>query len=176
MMASAMMLTTSSCKGYKSETSAAEEHTTEKKVEATGEKAEAPEAPVAAAEKKAKADEGYPPTYEEPKGKVLEVLKNYNAHMADYNTTGVEALGMGFQGNHVLVNYSVTDISFEMNNKAKLKTQARQLIEAMPIAEKVAWRCIPEEGHDLMVTLVGRQSSKIVTMVFTNEELKDILY
>ena len=105
-----------------------------------------------------------------------DTLAAYNAHMADFNSTGVEALGMGFQENHVLVNYTVTDISFEMNNKAKLKVQARKLIESMPINEKMAWRCIPEEGHDLLVTLVGRQSSKIVTMVFTKDELKEILY
>jgi hypothetical protein len=46
----------------------------------------------------------------------------------------------------------------------------------MPISEIVAWRCIPEEGHDLIVTLVGRQSSKIVSVVFNKKELKDLLY
>ena len=46
----------------------------------------------------------------------------------------------------------------------------------MPINEIVAWRCIPDEGHDLIVTLVGRQSSKIVSVVFTKKELKEILY
>ena len=170
--ASAIMLTTSSCKGKKGETVA--DTTTEKTVEAVEEKA-APDTLAAETEPEAKKDNGYPLTYEEPKGKVLQVLKDYNAHMTDFNMTGVEALGMGFQENHVLVNFSVTDISFDMNNKAKLKVQARKLIESMPIGEKVAWRCIPEEGHDLLVTLVGRQSSKIVTMVFTKEELKEIL-
>ena len=171
--ASAMMLTTNSCKEQKAEPTT--NTTTEEKEAAVEQKAEAPEATVVVPEKKAKTDNGYPLTYEEPKGKVLQVLMDYNAHMTDFNATGVEALGMGFQENHVLVNFSVTDISFDMNNKAKLKVQARKLIESMPIGEKVAWRCIPEEGHDLLVTLVGRQSSKIVTMVFTKEELKDIL-
>lgn len=171
--ASVMMLTTSSCKEKKAEPIA--DTTTEKTVEAVEEKA-APDTLAAETKQEAKTNDSYHLTYEEPKGKVLQVLKDYNAHMADFNSTGVEALGMGFQENHVLVNYTVTDISFEMNNKAKLKVQARKLIESMPINEKMAWRCIPEEGHDLLVTLVGRQSSKIVTMVFTKDELKEILY
>ena len=131
--ASVMMLTTSSCKEKKAEPVA--DTTTEKTVEAVEEKA-APDTLAAETKPEAKTNDSYPLTYEEPKGKVLQVLKDYNAHMADFNSTGVEALGMGFQENHVLVNYTVTDISFEMNNKAKLKVQARTLIESMPINEK----------------------------------------
>jgi hypothetical protein len=103
------------------------------------------------------------------------VLKDYNAHMSDYSTTTVEALGMGAQGNRVLVNFSVSDIGFNLGDKAKLKKQARELIESMPIDRQTAWRCIPDEGYELMVTFVGRQSNKIVSVVFTKEELKEML-
>ena len=120
-------------------------------------------------------DDGFPSTYEPPKGQVLEVLKDYNAHMSDYSTTTVEALGMGAQGNRVLVNFSVSDIGFNLDDKAKLKKQARELIESMPIDRQTAWRCIPNEGYNLMVTFVGRQSNKIVSVVFTKEELKEML-
>ena len=120
-------------------------------------------------------DDGFPSTYEPPKGQVLEVLKDYNAHMSDYSTTTVEALGMGAQGNRVLVNFSVSDIGFNLGDKAKLKKQARELIESMPIDRQTAWRCIPNEGYNLMVTFVGRQSNKIVSVVFTKEELKEML-
>ena len=94
--------------------------------------------------------------------------------MADYNTTGVVALGMGSQGNRVLLNFSVTDIYFALSNKVKLKKQARELIESMPIGEKTAWRCIPEEGYELMVTFVGKQSLQIVSVIFTKDELKEM--
>ena len=124
---------------------------------------------------KTASDEGFPSTYEQPKGRVLDVLKDYNAHMSDYSTTTVEALGMGAQGNRVLVNFSVSDIGFNLGDKAKLKKQARELIESMPIDRQTAWRCIPDEGYELMVTFVGRQSNKIVSVVFTKEELKDML-
>ena len=106
---------------------------------------------------------------------VLEVLKDYNAHMSDYNTTSVEALGMGSQGNCILLNFSVPDIGFNLDDKEKLKKQARELIESMPIDRQTAWRCIPNEGYNLMVTFVGRQSNKIVSVVFTKEELKEML-
>lgn len=118
---------------------------------------------------------GFPSTYEQPKASVLDVLKDYNAHMSDYNATGVEALGMGSQGNRVLLNFSVSDIGFNLSDRAKLKTQARDLIKAMPIDRQTAWRCIPDEGYELMVTFVGRQSNKIVSVVFTKEELKEML-
>ena len=124
---------------------------------------------------KTASDEGFPSTYEQPKGRVLDVLKDYNAHMSDYSTTTVEALGMGAQGNRVLVNFSVSDIGFNLGDKAKLKKQARELIESMPIDRQTAWRCIPDEGYELMVTFVGRQSNKIVSVVFTKEELKEML-
>ena len=103
------------------------------------------------------------------------MLKDYNAHMSDYNTTSVEALGMGSQGNCILLNFSVPDIGFNLDDKAKLKKQARELIESMPIDRQTAWRCIPNEGYNLMVTFVGRQSNKIVSVVFTKEELKEML-
>ena len=120
-------------------------------------------------------DDGFPSTYEPPKGQVLEVLKDYNAHMSDYNTASVEALGMGSQGNCILLNFSVPDIGFNLDDKEKLKKQARELIESMPIDRQTAWRCIPNEGYNLMVTFVGRQSNKIVSVVFTKEELKEML-
>ena len=171
-LASAMMLATSSCKGKVDKTAA--DTATEKTVETVEEKA-VTDTVTAETVTEDKTDNAYPSTYDEPTGQVLEVLKDYNAHMTDYNATGVEALGMGFQGNTVLVNYTVSDISFDLKNKAKLKTQARSLIQAMPINEKVAWRCIPDEGHDLLVTLVGRQSCKIVSVLFTKEEVKEML-
>lgn len=120
-------------------------------------------------------DDGFPSTYEPPKGQVLEVLKDYNAHMSDYNTASVEALGMGSQGSCILLNFSVPDIGFNLDDKEKLKKQARELIESMPIDRQTAWRCIPNEGYNLMVTFVGRQSNKIVSVVFTKEELKEML-
>ena len=172
-IAAVMLLTTSSCKNNKQETGNAE--ATTETVDTVAEKAVS-DTLTNEMEQEDESDEGYPLTYEQPKDKILKLLKDYNAHMDDYNTTGVMALGMGFQSNHVLVNYSVADISFDLKNKANLKTQVRKLILSMPISEIVAWRCIPEEGHDLIVTLVGRQSSKIVSVVFTKKELKDILY
>ena len=124
---------------------------------------------------KTASDDGFPSTYEQPKGRVLDVLKDYNAHMSDYNTTSVEALGMGAQGNRLLLNFSVSDIGFNLSDKVKLKKQARELIESMPIDRQTVWRCIPDEGYELMVTFVGRQSNKIVSVVFTKEELKEML-
>ena len=141
----------------------------------TAEEQAVPERQDSAAGKDANADEGYPSTYNQPKGTVLELLKDYNAHMADHNTTGVEALGMGSQAGRVLLNFSVADICFTLNDKVKLKKQARELIESMPIGEKTAWRCIPDEGYELMVTFVGKQSRQIVSVVFTKEELKELL-
>lgn len=178
-IATVMLLTTSSCKDNKQKTADAE--TTTEKVDSAEDKTQTPVVEDAETEQDVETEqdtetEDHALTYERPKGKVLELLQNYNAHMEDYNTTDVEALGMGFQGNRVLVNFSVTDISFNLKNKAKLKSQARELIEAMPISEKVAWRCIPNEKHELMMTFVGRQSRKIVSIVFTQEELKDILF
>lgn len=167
-----LMLTTGSCNGNKQE--AAEVEAAAEKVDTAAEKI-VPEQQVPAADKKAAADDGYPSTYNQPKGGVLELLKDYNAHMADYNTTGVEALGMGSQGNRVLLNFSVTDICFTLSDKVKLKKQARELIESMPIGKKTAWRCIPDEGYELMVTFVGKQSRQIVSVVFTTEELKEML-
>lgn len=171
-----MMLTTSSCKGHKQE--AAEVDETKEHVDTIKtieEQAPPTETKAANEENEAEATDGYPSTYEQPKGRVLDVLKDYNAHMSDYNTTGVEALGMGSQGKCVLLNFSVSDIGFNLGDKAKLKIQARELIKAMPIDRQTAWRCIPEEGYELMVTFVGRQSSKIVSVVFTKEELKEML-
>lgn len=181
-IAAVMLLTTSSCKNNKQETGNAEATTetvdtvAEKAVSDTLTNEKELENESNKIKQEDESDEGYPLTYEQPKDKILQLLKDYNAHMDDYNTTSVVALGMGFQSNHVLVNYSVADISFDLKNKANLKTQVRKLILSMPISEIVAWRSIPEEGHDLIVTLVGRQSSKIVSVVFTKKELKDILY
>ena len=166
-----LMQATSSCNGKQQKTAEAE--TTEEKVETAAEKA-VPERQESSAAKETKAADGYPSTYNQPKGTVLELLKDYNAHMADYNTTGVVALGMGSQGNRVLLNFSVTDIYFALSNKVKLKKQARELIESMPIGEKTAWRCIPEEGYELMVTFVGKQSLQIVSVIFTKDELKEM--
>ena len=181
-IAAVMLLTTSSCKNNKQGTGTAETPTelvdtvAEKTVSDTLTNEMEQEDDSDEIKQEDESDEGYPLTSEQPKGKILQLLKDYNAHMEDYNTTSVMALGMGFQRNYVLVNYSVADISFDLKNKAKLKTQVRKLILSMPISEIVAWRCIPDEGHDLIVTLVGRQSSKIVSVVFTKKELKEILY
>jgi len=172
-IACAMMLTTISCIGNKSE-GGSEENATEKKAEAVEETTEDPDTLSADAEEDAD-DEGYPSTYEQPEGKVLELLKDYNAHMDDYNTTGVTALGMGFQKNRVLLIFSVDNYRYDLNNKAKLKSQARELIGLIPVGQRVAWRCIPDEGHELKVTFVGKQSSKIVSVVFSKEELKELL-
>jgi hypothetical protein len=177
-----LMQATSSCNGKQQKT--AEVETTAEKVDSAEEIAcdtptsvsekAVPERQVSAAVKEANTDDGYPSTYNQPKGTVLELLKDYNAHMADYNTTGVVALGMGSQGNRVLLNFSVTDIYFALSNKVKLKKQARELIESLPIGEKTAWRCIPEEGYELMVTFVGKQSLQIVSVIFTKDELKEM--
>ena len=167
----ALAIAVLSCKGRASDAKPEQVDT----VVTIQDKAPAVEAKVAKAEKKADADDGFPSTYEQPKGRVLDVLKDYNAHMSDYNATGVEALGMGSQGNRVLLNFSVSDIGFNLSDKAKVKKLARDLINAMPIDRQTAWRCIPDEGYELMVTFVGRQSSKIVSVVFTKEELKEML-
>lgn len=175
-MVVAMMLTTGGCKDHR-QVPAEKAVAMAEKVEVSEEKTEAtaePEA-VVATDKEDVASEGYPSTYDEPKGKVLELLKDYNAHMDDYSTTGVTALGMGTQGSRVLLNFTIDDYRCPLSDKEKMKTVARELIEAMPIGQKVAWRCIPEEGYALMVTFVGRQSSKIVSVVFTKEELKEIV-
>ena len=167
-VAGAVILVTSSCQGKKTDA-------TSKKVDTVETVAKQAPEQEAKAEKKVETADGFPSTYEQPKASVMDVLKEYNANMSDYNTTGVEALGMGSQGKCVLLNFSVSDISFSLGNKTKLKEQARELIMAMPIDRQTAWRCIPDEGYDLMVTFVGRQSSKIVSVVFTKEELKEML-
>lgn len=168
---SALAIAVLSCKGKASDAQSEPGDT----VVPVEDKAPVTETKVDTVVQKTVSDDAFPSTYEQPKGKVLDVLKDYNAHMSDYNTTSVEALGMGSQRNRVLLNFSVSDIGFNLNDKAKLKKQARELIELMPIDRQTAWRCIPEEGYDLMVTFVGRQSNKIVSVVFTKEELKEIL-
>lgn len=170
-VAGVIIMVTSSCQGNKQEKADA----TSKKVDTVETVAKQAPEQEAKTKNKAEADNGFPSTYEQPKATVLDVLKEYNANMSDYNTTGVEALGMGSQGNCVLLNFSVSDINFSLGNKTKLKEQARELIKSMPIDRQTAWRCIPNEGYDLMVTFVGRQSSKIVSVVFTKEELKEML-
>ena len=166
-----MAIAVLSCKGRASEAQSAKVDT----VVTVKEETPVTETKVDTVAENTASDDGFPSTYEPPKGQVLEVLKDYNAHMSDYSTTTVEALGMGAQGNRVLVNFSVSDIGFNLDDKAKLKKQARELIESMPIDRQTAWRCIPNEGYNLMVTFVGRQSNKIVSVVFTKEELKEML-
>ena len=168
---SALAIAVLSCKGRASDAQSAKVDT----VVTVKEETPVTETKVDTVAEKTASDDGFPSTYEPPKGQVLEVLKDYNAHMSDYSTTTVEALGMGAQGNRVLVNFSVSDIGFNLGDKAKLKKQARELIESMPIDRQTAWRCIPNEGYNLMVTFVGRQSNKIVSVVFTKEELKEML-
>ena len=83
-----MMLTTSSCKGHKRE--AAEVDETKEHVDTIKtieEQVPPTETKAANEETDAEAIDGYPSTYEQPKGRVLDVLKDYNAHMSDYNTT-----------------------------------------------------------------------------------------
>ena len=166
-----MAIAVLSCKGRASEAQSAKVDT----VVTVKEETPVTETKVDTVAQTTASDDGFPSTYEPPKGQVLEVLKDYNAHMSDYNTTSVEALGMGSQGNCILLNFSVSDIGFNLDDKAKLKKQARELIESMPIDRQTAWRCIPNEGYNLMVTFVGRQSNKIVSVVFTKEELKEML-
>ena len=137
--------------------------------------AEASEELSEATSEQAGADEGYPSTYEQPEGKVLELLKDYNTRMDDYNTKGVTALGMGFQRNRVLLNYSVDNYLYDLDDRVKLKLQARELLLALKMSERAAWRCIPEGGHTLMMTFVGKESGKIVSVVFTPEELRELL-
>ena len=168
---SALAIAVLSCKGRASTTQSEQVDT----VAPVEDKAPATETKVDTVAKKTVSDEGFPSTYEQPKGRVLDVLKDYNAHMSDYSTTSVEALGMGAQGNRLLLNFSVSDIGFNLGDKVKLKKQARELIVSMPIDRQTAWRCIPDEGYELMVTFVGRQSNKIVSVVFTKEELKEML-
>ena len=168
---SALAIAVLSCKGRASDAQSAKVDT----VVTVKEETPVTETKVDTVAENTASDDGFPSTYEPPKGQVLEVLKDYNAHMSDYNTTSVEALGMGSQGNCILLNFSVPDIGFNLGDKAKLKKQARELIESMPIDRQTAWRCIPNEGYNLMVTFVGRQSNKIVSVVFTKEELKEML-
>ena len=168
---SALAIAVLSCKGRSSDAQSAKVDT----VVTAQEQVPVTETNVDTVAQNTASDDGFPSTYEPPKGQVLEVLKDYNAHMSDYNTTSVEALGMGSQGNCILLNFSVSDIGFNLDDKAKLKKQARELIESMPIDRQTAWRCIPNEGYNLMVTFVGRQSNKIVSVVFTKEELKEML-
>ncbi len=168
---SALAIAVLSCKGRASDAPSEQVDT----VVTVKEQAPATETKVDTVAQKTASDDGFPSTYEPPKGQVLEVLKDYNAHMSDYNTTSVEELGMGSQGNCILLNFSVPDIGFNLDDKEKLKKQARELIESMPIDRQTAWRCIPNEGYNLMVTFVGRQSNKIVSVVFTKEELKEML-
>ena len=168
---SALAIAVLSCKGRASEAQPAKVDT----VVTVKEETPVTETNVDTVAQNTASDDGFPSTYEPPKGQVLEVLKDYNAHMSDYNTTSVEALGMGSQGNCILLNFSVPDIGFNLDDKEKLKKQARELIESMPIDRQTAWRCIPNEGYNLMVTFVGRQSNKIVSVVFTTEELKEML-
>ena len=168
---SALAIAVLSCKGRASEAQSAKVDT----VVTVKEETPVTETNVDTVAQNTASDDGFPSTYEPPKGQVLEVLKDYNAHMSDYNTSSVEALGMGSQGNCILLNFSVPDIGFNLDDKEKLKKQARELIESMPIDRQTAWRCIPNEGYNLMVTFVGRQSNKIVSVVFTTEELKEML-
>ena len=168
---SALAIAVLSCKGRASDAQSAKVDT----VVTVKEETPVTETNVDTVAQNTASDDGFPSTYEPPKGQVLEVLKDYNAHMSDYNTTSVEALGMGSQGNCILLNFSVPDIGFNLDDKEKLKKQARELIESMPIDRQTAWRCIPNEGYNLMVTFVGRQSNKIVSVVFTTEELKEML-
>ena len=174
---SVLMLTISSCKDNKRVAAETETQTTAAQVTAIETKAEAmaetSEAPITKTEQAD--DEGFPSTYERPEGKVLELLKDYNAHMDDYNTSGVTALGMGFQQNRVLLNYTADNYLYDLKDKVKLKAQASELIKALPGAKKAAWRCIPDEGHDLMMTFVGKQSNEIVSVIFTCKELKALL-
>ena len=165
-----------SCKGGKSEAAgsgkAAEDSTavtTEELSEATAEKAETTEAG-------AGKDGGeFPSTFEQPEGRVLELLKDYNARMDDYNAKGLTALGMGFQQNRVLLNYTVDDDLYDLRHRERLTQQAREMIRALKMSERAAWRCIPDEGHTLMMTFVGKRSGKIVSVVFTPEELRELL-
>lgn len=168
---SALAIAMLSCKGRASEAQSAKVDT----VVTAQEQVPVTETNVDTVAQNTASDDGFPSTYEPPKGQVLEVLKDYNAHMSDYNTASVEALGMGSQGKCILLNFSVPDIGFNLADKEKLKKQARELIESMPIDRQTAWRCIPNEGYNLMVTFVGRQSNKIVSVVFTTEELKEML-
>jgi large subunit ribosomal protein L17 len=92
----AMMLLLSSCGGSKQEPSVADE--------------------------KEDMTETFSNTYSEPESEeVTDLLKAYNEHMDDYSTDVMTALGMGFRDNKVLLNFTVNEDAFDIQNKEALK-------------------------------------------------------
>jgi hypothetical protein len=116
-------------------------------------------------------------TYSEPESEeVTELLKAYNERMDDYSTDYMTALGMGFRDGKVLLNFSVNEEKFGINDKEALKERVKKMVSDMPMEQKEAWQCIPNTGYDLMYTFVGKQSSDIVSVVLTVDDLQGLLY
>lgn len=147
----AMMLLLSSCGGSKQEPSVADE--------------------------KEDMTETFSNTYSEPESEeVTDLLMAYNEHMDDYSTDVMTALGMGFRDNKVLLNFSVNEDAFDIQNKEALKERVKKMVGDMPIEQKEAWQCIPNMGYELMYTFVGKKSSDIVSVVLTVDDLQMLLY
>ena len=147
----AMMLLLSSCGGSKQEPSVADE--------------------------KEDMTETVSNTYSEPESEeVTDLLKAYNEHMDDYSTDVMTALGMGFRDNKVLLNFSVNEDAFDIQNKEALKERVKKMVGDMPMEQKEAWQCIPNMGYELMYTFVGKKSSDIVSVVLTVDDLQMLLY
>ena len=129
------------------------------------------------AEEKADMTETFSNTYSEPESdEVVDLLKDYNEHMDDYSTDGMTALGMGFRDNKVLLNFSVNEDAFDIQNKEALKERVKKMVGDMPMEQKEAWQCIPNMGYELMYTFVGKKSSDIVSVVLTVDDLQMLLY
>ena len=128
-------------------------------------------------EEKADMTDTFSNTYSEPESdEVTDLLKDYNEHMDDYSTESMTALGMGFRDNKVLLNFSVNEKYFDLKDKDDLKKKVTEMVNALPFEQKEAWQCIPNTGYDLMYTFVGKQSSDIVSVVLTVDELQTLLY
>ena len=173
-LASAMMLATSSCKGKVDKTAA--DTATEKTVETVEEKA-VTDTVTAETVTEDKTDNAYPSTYDEPTGQVLEVLKDYNAHMTDYNATGVEALGMGFQRNTVLVNYTVSDISFDLKNNANVSYQVFDMTGRMVMNQNMGR--MSEGSHQVNINAENLSTGSYILRLSQgakNETVKFMVY
>jgi len=70
----------------------------------------------------------------------------------------------------------VNEKYFDLKDKDDLKKRVTEMVNALPFEQKEAWQCIPNTGYDLMYTFVGKQSSDIVSVVLTVDELQTLLY
>ena len=77
------------------------------------------------------------------------------------------------------INFSKVDSNWILpiiQNKEALKERVKKMVGDMPMEQKEAWQCIPNTGYDLMYTFVGKQSSDIVSVVLTVDDLQGLLY